>query len=93
MESSEIDLSEFQEENHDDGAGGGDGNDKNRDANDQVGNDAAAQQAAGNANDQVGNDATQQTANDQVGNDAAQQPAGNNGKVPLTHFTLKTSLD
>ncbi|KAG5006055.1 hypothetical protein AAZX31_09G046400 [Glycine max] len=79
VESSEIDLSEFQEENHDDGAGGGDGNDKNRDANDQVGNDAAAQQAAGNANDQVGNDATQQTANDQVGNDAAQQPAGNNG--------------
>ena len=78
MESSEIDLSEFQEENHDDGAGGGNENDNNRDANYQEGNDTA-QQAAGNGNDQVGND-------------AAQQATGNNGKVP-PNFTLKASLD
>ncbi|RDX60369.1 DNA replication licensing factor MCM6, partial [Mucuna pruriens] len=45
VESSEIDLSEFQEENRDDGTGGGDGTDNNRDANDQAGN-ATAQEAA-----------------------------------------------
>lgn len=39
MESSEIDLSEFQEENRGDG---GDGNDNNRDADDQAGNQQAA---------------------------------------------------
>lgn len=33
MESSEIDLSEFQEENQNAGAVGGDGNDNNGDAN------------------------------------------------------------
>ncbi|KAL5158202.1 DNA replication licensing factor MCM6 [Glycine soja] len=65
VESSEIDLSEFQEQNHDDGAGGGNENDNNRDANYQEGNDTA-QQAAGNGNDQVGND-------------AARQATGNNG--------------
>ncbi|TKY72639.1 DNA replication licensing factor MCM6 [Spatholobus suberectus] len=47
VESSEIDLSEFQEENRDDDTGSGDGNDNNRDANDQMGN-STAQQADGN---------------------------------------------
>lgn len=47
VESSAIDLSEFQEENRDDSTGsGGDGNDNNRDADGQVGN-TEAQQAAG----------------------------------------------
>ncbi|XP_027361042.1 DNA replication licensing factor MCM6 isoform X1 [Abrus precatorius] len=46
VESSEIDLSEFQEENRDDGTGNGDENDNNRDANGHVGN-STAQQAAG----------------------------------------------
>ncbi|KAK7412958.1 hypothetical protein VNO78_04748 [Psophocarpus tetragonolobus] len=62
VESSEIDLSEFQE-NHDDGTGGGNENDNNRDANDQVGSDAV-QQATENVNDQVGTDAQQAAGND-----------------------------
>lgn len=81
VESSEIDLSEFQEENRDDGASGGDGNDNNRDANDQGGN--APQQAAGNdgnpAGGSDGNDDNRDD-NDQVGN-AAQQAAGNDGNT------------
>lgn len=46
VESSEIDLSEFQEENRDDDTGSGDGNDNNRDADGQVGNSTAQQAAA-----------------------------------------------
>ncbi|XP_057433022.1 DNA replication licensing factor MCM6 [Lotus japonicus] len=49
VQSSEIDLSEFQEADRDEGAGNGDGNDSNgnaRDADDQAGN-TTAQQAAG----------------------------------------------
>lgn len=49
MQSSEIDLSEFQEADRDEGAGNGDGNDSNgnaRDADGQAGN-TTAQQAAG----------------------------------------------
>jgi hypothetical protein len=38
VESSEIDLSEFQEPNTEDAAGNGDQNDNNRDAGDKVGN-------------------------------------------------------
>ncbi|XP_061356562.1 DNA replication licensing factor MCM6 isoform X2 [Gastrolobium bilobum] len=45
VESSEIDLSEFQDETRDDGAGSGDVNDNNRDADGQVGN-STGQQAA-----------------------------------------------
>lgn len=45
MESSEIDLSEFQDQDMDEEAGSGDGNDNN-DADGQVGN-STAEEAAG----------------------------------------------
>ncbi|KAK7289972.1 hypothetical protein RIF29_04045 [Crotalaria pallida] len=51
VESSEIDLSEFQEENRDNDTGsGGDGNDNNRDADGEEGNTTAQQPAGTNEN-------------------------------------------
>ncbi|KAJ1407619.1 P-loop containing nucleoside triphosphate hydrolase [Sesbania bispinosa] len=50
VESSEIDLSEFQEANRDDGTGSGNGNDNNGDADGQVGNSTAPQAAGTDEN-------------------------------------------
>ncbi|KAK7303820.1 hypothetical protein RJT34_14737 [Clitoria ternatea] len=62
VESSEIDLSEFQQENQDDGTGSGDGNDNNRDANDQVGNSTAQQPAGADGNPADGTQGEKRTA-------------------------------
>ena len=52
VESSEIDLSEFQEENRDDGDGGDDGNDGSGGVHAQPSN-GAAQPASGNTGEIV----------------------------------------
>lgn len=68
VESSEIDLSEFQENREDGtGSGDGDGNDNNRDANDQAGNSTAQQSAGADGNPADGSNP--QGMNEAAGND------------------------